>query len=122
MKLSDTYTIRKYEPARVSLLNQHEISFVYIKLPNSIEAAAKQILGILTDKEKARIKNATREELQYIYYSLGLEIERAMLRFHERDTTLYDSLTGKAVPISEAYNNVIRQLRWHLKNRNLDKE
>jgi hypothetical protein len=99
--------------------NIYNICLLFINLPSSIQSAVKRLLNVLNDNEKARIKNAKSEELGFLYYTLGLEIERAMLAFHESDSTLYDSLSGKAVLIVDAPNMIIDQLRYQLQFRKI---
>jgi hypothetical protein len=99
--------------------NLHNIDLLFIVLPSSIQSAVKRLLSILKDNEKARIKNAKNEELFSIYQQLGPEIEMAMLAFNESDSTLYDSLSGKAVLIVDAPNMIIDQLRYQLQFRKI---
>ena len=94
----------------------YEFELLYVELPSTVQEAVDRLIRILNDMEKAYIKRQVRYKQLNILHNctLGLEIERALLRFHAPDETMKNALTGKKVKLIDATDLIIEMLRRKL--------
>ncbi len=88
------------------------------EFPTTVQKAVDIIMGFLNDKQKAFIqRQESNQQLNYLYNdSLGLALDRALMRRRPPDATMLDTTNGKKVFVKDATNLIIDMLRKELRN------